>query len=82
MEESTGEKQKETIEIPIMVASRRQSMNQSNGFLKGRVKELERENDMMLNDIRALWAHNQHVKQRLQDTNVLGANFRRQLRPK
>ena len=57
-------------------------MNQSNGFLKGRVKELERENDMMLNDIRALWAHNQQVKQRLQDTNVQGANFRRQLRPK
>jgi hypothetical protein len=39
-------------------ASRRQPMNQTNAFLKGRVKELERENDMMLNDIRALWAHN------------------------
>jgi hypothetical protein len=45
------------VEIPI-IATRRQSMNQTNGFLKGRVKELERENEMMLDDIRALWAHN------------------------
>lgn len=63
----------------MVAAKKRQSMNLTNGFLKGRVKELERENDMMLNDIRALWAHNQQVKQRLQDTNVSGngVNIRR-----
>ena len=38
--------------------------------MKERIVELERENETMLKDIRALWDHNQKVKKRLQEATT------------